>query len=390
MAQKRHIAGLLTAVLAAAAIGTPSRIVAAPAAALTAGPPACHTVVSPALVYAIRGTVYRVNPNGRNRCRLTTAVNAKEPQLAPGGKRLAFFSGVGSNGIAVHVVRVGSGASSGQMIYRGQEASGRLTWSPNGRRLAFVGGKDVWVWNGTAQRARMLVAGTRNEPARTFAWSPDSRRLAAAFSMPPATRLLILVVNAFTRARHALGVRFPVWISGKRPYLGSYPSQIIAWLPGGRLLLGTSGFGIGLSLTSIWTVSPRGGRPRLVLGAHSPPVLRFSLLNDSQALVSPDGTKLLLDPLNHFWIAPVSARNGHVLNLHIHGSCALAQAVWVGNTRLAYVTVCTIGGSANILQRLYTLPASGGRPRLLATARAPQQETLSIAPPTRCIACGAG
>lgn len=79
-----------------------------------------------------------------------------------------------------------------------------------------------------------------------------------------------------------------------------------------------------------------------------------------------------------------------MIDPRINPSCAVSQVVWVGTDHLAYITVCTVGGSPDLLARLYTLSLRRPVPRLLAIARSRQQDTLSIAPPTRCIACGAG
>jgi hypothetical protein len=115
-------------------------------------------------------------------------------------------------------------------------------------------------------------------------------------------------------------------------------------------------------------------------------VLKFPLLNATQALVSPDGTKLLLDPGNRLWIASSSGGHGQVLSPRVYGNCFMSQVVWVGNSHLAYV--CITGEAQNVYAHLYALPVTGGHPDLLASIHSRQQDALSIAPPTRCIACG--
>lgn len=399
MTSNRCIAGLLMVVLAAAALVTPARIAAATATVSGVGSQPCRTVVAPALVYALRGSVYRVNPDGHNLCRLTPPVNAKEPRLAPNGKSVAFLSGVGSDGSgygAVNVVRVAqvrSTPSSGTIVSSRGSFHAYVSWSPDSRRLAFLDGSNVRAWNTVCRCTRLLVPGTRSMANQSFVWSRDSRRLAVALvssSLPPSTRLLLSIADAATAKRHVVVIRFPGWLRGNGPYQESYPSQIIAWLPHGKLLIGTSGIGVGLRLTGLWVASPRDGMAHMILGTRASPrvILRFPLLNSTQALVSPNGRKLLLNPGNRLWIAPSSGRNAvRVLTTGIHGSCAVSQIVWVGNPRLAYVVVCSVGAMS---ARLYLQPAGGGKPRLLASVRSPlqDQEALSIAPPTRCIACG--
>jgi hypothetical protein len=202
----------------------------------------------------------------------------------------------------------------------------------------------------------------------------------------------VTIVNAATGMRHAVIIRFSAGLRGGSSFEEAYPSSVIAWLPNGQLLLGASGIGVGLRLTSIWTASPAGGMARMIVGTPKSPrlVLRFPLLNATAALVSPDGSRLVLNPGNRFWIASTSGHAERLLGLGIRGSCALAQAAWVGNNRLAYVTVCTQAGKANFLARLYMVPLSGGKPMLLAATCSPQQDQLSIVPPISCIACGGG
>jgi len=265
--------------------------------------------------------------------------------------------------------------------------------------LAFVGESGVWVWRVACGCVRLVAPETAAEASETgIVWSPNSQRLAAAFVpltsavVPPWDHLRVTIVDAATGLRHAVVIRFPAWLRGRSSLEESYPSSVIAWLPNGQLLLGASGIGVGLRLTSIWAASPAGGTARMIVGTPKSPrrVLKFPLLNATTALVSPDGTMLLLNPGNRFWIASSSGHAGRLLALGIRGSCALAQAAWVGNNRLAYVTVCTLAGKAIILARLYVLPLSGGEPMLLAAVRSPQQDQLSIAPPLGCIACGGG
>jgi hypothetical protein len=265
--------------------------------------------------------------------------------------------------------------------------------------LAFIGESGVWVWRVGCRCVRLVAPETTAEASETsIAWSPDSQHLAAAFVpltsavVPPWDHLRVTIVDAATGLRHAVVIRFPAWLRGRSSFEESVPSSVIAWLPNGQLLLGASGIGVGLRLTSIWAASPAGGTARMIVGTPKSPrrVLKFPLLYATAALVSPDGAMLLLNPGNRFWIASSSGHAGRLVALAIRGSCALAQAAWVGNSHLAYVTVCTVAGTANILARLYALPLSGEQPMLLAAARSSQQDQLSIAPAIGCIACAGG
>jgi hypothetical protein len=71
---------------------------------------------------------------------------------------------------------------------------------------------------------------------------------------------------------------------------------------------------------------------------------------------------------------------------------ASMSRVCLNETRLAYVTICTLPSNQSIpiLARLYTVGVAGGKPREIDAVRFQRQDTLSIAPPVRCIVCGAG
>jgi len=394
-ASARVWAGLTSLVLALSTFSV------VPWQASAAGPASCGATTAPALVYALRGSVYRAGPDGRQRCRLTVPIDAREPQLAPGGRFVAFLSGVGSDGSGngagnlPRLVRVGGALSSGFVVRRDRALHRRLSWSPDGRWLAFVDGTGVWGWSVACRCARVLVAGARHDFVQSLVWSPDSRqvavRLVPTTSSTLMSRVVLTVATVATRGTYRVVITFPAWVRGRRNYLNQFPSQVIAWRSDGDLLIETSGVGVGVPVTGLWTAPAAGGAARLRVGTRSSAHagVAFPLLNSTQAFLSPDGKKLLLDPNNRFWIRS-SGHGARVIDPRINPSCAVSQIVWVGTDHLAYITVCTIGGSPDILARLYTLPLRHPVPRLLAIARSRQQDTLSIAPPTRCIACGAG
>lgn len=367
-------------------------------------PAACRTIIAPALAYARNGSVYRVDPTGHNACRLTQMVGAKEPRLSPDGRRVAFLAGVGSHGDGrsnvntVRVARVGGPVSSGTVVPVGRGLHGQLAWSPDAQKLAFTGQSGVWVWRATCGCVRLAVLSKGSTLQASFAWSPDSRRLAAyllpALPTPTSTRLTLHVADLTTGTRSTITVTFPSWLTGSHAYSGSYPSGIVAWLPSGTLLLRTSGWGLGVNLTSLWLAPWIGGMARMIVGTPFTRQhwLKYPLLNSSQALVSPDGSRLLLDPNRALWIGSTRGGGERTIELPIYGSCALSQIAWVGNGHVAYVTVCSMPGEGAIpiLARLYILSLTGNAPTQAASAQSTQQDTLSIEAPTRCIACGAG
>jgi hypothetical protein len=369
-------------------------------------PAMCTTIVRDTFAFAMNGIVFRANADGTGRCRLTTEVNALEPHLSPDGHRVAFLAGAGTfgtgngKGNTVRIAPVGRPASTGFVVRADVQLHGWLAWSSTGRRLAFRDGHALWVWGTGCGCARRMVRGMAVMPStESFAWSPDGREIAAALfraQAHPTTQLRLAVVNAATVRTHIVRVTFPQAIEGIHPYSGSYPSRVLGWKSGGRILIGTSGWGVGVSLTSIWDAPEAGGPAHLLVGTRvqGHVAVRFPLLNSTSALLSPRATRLVLDPNNRFWISSPPGASGRTVNPGIHGSCALAQFSWIDETRLAFVTVCTVpnNNSIPVLARLFTISAAGGHPRLVATVLSPsqQQNNLSIAPVVRCIACGAG
>jgi hypothetical protein len=88
--------------------------------------------------------------------------------------------------------------------------------------------------------------------------------------------------------------------------------------------------------------------------------------------VSPDGTRLLLDPGDRFWIGSTAGGSGRQTDPQ--GGGVPSQVIWVGNAHPAYITVSATPGPAiqpTVLARLHVLSLTGG-PKLLASVRSRQ------------------
>jgi Tol biopolymer transport system component len=107
------------------------------------------------------------------------------------------------------------------------------SWSPDHRRLAFVGGNRTLAWLDTVTGVRHRVAHVprRFEGIDAVAWSPDGARL--AFSTTTVTGLhrlcgQVWVVPAFGRSPPAKILGAQAWVTG------------LAWEPGGSWLLASA------------------------------------------------------------------------------------------------------------------------------------------------------
>ena len=171
--------------------------------------------------------IWAVDHDGRGLRQVTrAAAHAVDPAWAPSGAEIAYAS-------AGRIHAVSADGSTGREIAEGGDpawssrgtiaftargnlfavtATGgtpkRLTkwrgsehspaWSPDGRRLAFVRGGDLWVADADGRRARRIANGPLTAPA----WAPDGTRL--VFSAGPTGRRRILSVRSDGSVRMAL------------------------------------------------------------------------------------------------------------------------------------------------------------------------------------------
>jgi Tol biopolymer transport system component/DNA-binding SARP family transcriptional activator len=112
-----------------------------------------------------------------------------------------------------------------------QEGPSYLAWSPDGRRIAYAVGRDIYVRAAEGGPATRLA--TMDQP-HSFAWSPDGSRLA-----------FVVGNAAFVYAPNAIGNIAPssIWtlpVNGGRPEQVTEASSLNTspvWTPGGRSLL---------------------------------------------------------------------------------------------------------------------------------------------------------
>jgi Tol biopolymer transport system component len=140
---------------------------------------ACRSAGNPARCDRSTG-VYVVNADGSFRVRL--ARHGTTPAWSPDGRRIAFFSGV-------EIYLMNADGTEHQALAKPLEGRS-LAWSPDGRKLAFFGAGgcqacfNLYVVNSDGSGLRKLTgklaagAGPGRGPASDPAWSPDGQTIA--------------------------------------------------------------------------------------------------------------------------------------------------------------------------------------------------------------------
>ncbi|MEU8763690.1 protein kinase [Streptomyces sp. NPDC048659] len=177
------------------------------------------------------------------------------PQWAPDRASFAFTR-VTPGGSAVWTAKAdGSGARRIAAI-----AGGRVSWSPDGTRLAVLreagGVRQLFAVDVADGSARQLTSGTRQ--VEDPAWSPDGSRIAVSLEVSPGDWQIHLVDPADPGRAPRRVTRLP------------HPAMDAAWSPDGRTFAYTAGTYKGATKGDIRLVGTDGSgdRPLVVTGAH--------------------------------------------------------------------------------------------------------------------------
>jgi Tol biopolymer transport system component/DNA-binding SARP family transcriptional activator len=283
------------------------------------------------------------------------------PRWSPDGTRLTFETGV-----AIYVVPALGGISKLLVtapepgpVLNGEgalteEGPRFLTWSPDGRRIAYALARNLEVRS--AEGGAVIRIPTAAQP-HSLAWSPDGSRLAFALGNA-----------AFVYAPNALGNIAPssIWIASP---LGGPPEPVTdasslntspVWTPDSKSLLFVSNRDGSRDIYQVHL--DRSGRPSGVpvrlttgLGAHG-----IDLSRDGTVLAYADFAEYA-----NLWSLPISER-GPV-------SAAEAQPLTTGHQSIEGMTVSPDGrwlvfdSDRDGHQAIYRVPASGGEPEALST-----------------------
>ena len=166
------------------------------------------------------GGLYVVNADGSGKRELTRAKYAT-PTWSPNGRKIAF---VRSGQLYV----MNTDGSGEQNLTNSATGAGDPAWSPDGRRIAFMRGDalgwDIYIMNADGNGQRRLA---RNALLAAPAWSPDGRKIAFVARRAGINELYVVDADG----------------SGERK-LTSASLATPAWSPDGRKLAFVRGFDV--------------------------------------------------------------------------------------------------------------------------------------------------
>ena len=242
--------------------------------------------------------IYRMNADGTGRRRLARGVRYHQissgqrdseysaiPTWSPDGRKIAFVS----DRTGTADVYVMNADGSGQRRLTRHAKPKELAWSPDGILLAFGshargGPRDVYVMNADGTGLLNLTPGPGGGEA--LSWSPDGRKIGFRSLRDGTGEIYVVNVDGSGLRRLTHLARNPISSGGTT---WSAPG----WSPDGKKILFVRvGWGRGLSNSEILVMNADGSRQRYLTRNPAP---------DGNPVWSPDGKKILFD----------SKRDGH-------------------------------------------------------------------------------
>ncbi|HET6765217.1 MAG TPA: S9 family peptidase [Longimicrobiaceae bacterium] len=206
-----------------------------------------------------------------------------DPQMSPDGRWIAYAATTtdyAADSARTEVVLVPAAGGAARRLTRGSMPR----WSPDGTRLAFMGGRGersgVWIWEMAADSAR-FVARVRTTEAflghrsvKGFAWSPDGSRIAFTSADADSTasgtdprvirRMLYLTRTGFSDDRRTHLYVVPAAGGAPRQLTaGGHDEHSLAWSPDGARIAFVSNRSADADANysdDLWTVDVASGR----------------------------------------------------------------------------------------------------------------------------------
>ena len=115
------------------------------------------------------GGIYSMNVDGSDRQLLVR--DGGQPAFSPGGSKLAYAASIGGVYVA------DADGSNPRPLALSTKAT-TPTWSPNGKRIAFLQRRSIVVANADGSSERVIASVSAAPYGSVFVWSPDSKLIA--------------------------------------------------------------------------------------------------------------------------------------------------------------------------------------------------------------------
>jgi TolB protein len=257
------------------------RVVAVALAAVLLAGCGGHARRDGAILFTSEGRPAAVDADGSHARLLADPRRATDAARSPDGRTIAYTDTSGAYS-AIGLLDVATGRRTRLTDPPRFANDSGPRWSPDGKRLLFERGIDVWVVDADGGDARLLLPGGRDAQ-----WSPDGKRVAYVVDAPYLVYDRLIVADADGANRRAVSqlgsfTQFAwrpdggalAFVSNQddriRLYVADAPDFVPrapllrdvesppAWSPSGRSLAVAAG-----ARPAIWVVDPAGGATRL-------------------------------------------------------------------------------------------------------------------------------
>jgi Tol biopolymer transport system component len=213
--------------------------------------------------------LFTVRPDGTRTRRLTSTGGVREPVWSPDHTQIAYVSTSARGTVSLRVIDVGSGKA--RRVARANFYDGGPAWSPNGRRLAWGGFRELMVLHlGTGELHRIPITADGRCCARDLTWSPDGRWIAFSEELSLGSSDITIVPAKGGPFRHVTRLK------GQEQHLD--------WSPDGRRIVFTRLTGRWWDgAADVWSIRPDGTGLRRVVATGE---------LDLSPAWSPDGGRL--------------------------------------------------------------------------------------------------